>query len=193
MKDLNNNYECYVVLGHLMDADGILGDESKSRVLKLINLIKNKSNQLIFFCGWDYRADSSIKIASALSIFFKENCKESHNIFLSDLSRDTVGDAIFLRKFFNLEIGIKKINVITSNYHCFRADMIFNYVFSDNKIELHEANIKNVENKATHEKNSYQAFLKTFEDIGRGDIEKIYQALINTHPYYNGEIYEKME
>lgn len=176
-----------------MDADGTLGNESKLRVLKLINLIENKSNQIIFFCGWDYRPDSSIKIASALSIFFKENCKENHNILLSDLSRDTVGDAIFLRKFFNLEISKKKIHVITSNYHCYRAEMIFNYVFPDNKIELHKANIKNVEDKAAHEKKSLQAFLRTFEEIRKGDIEKIYRALINTHPYYNGEIYEKME
>ena len=192
MKKINNN-ECYVVLGHLMDADGVLGEESQLRVLKLIELLKNKSNQIIFFCGWDYRDDSSIKIASALSIFFKNNCDDKHNMYLSDLSRDTVGDAVFLRKLFNSKIGTKKINVITSNYHSHRSSMIFNYVFTDNNIELHEAIIKNSSSRAAHEKKSYQAFLQTFEGIESGDIETIYRTLISNHPYYNGDVYKKIE
>ena len=53
-----------------MNKDGSLKEESKIRVTKLINLLKHKENQIIFFCGWDYRSDSTIKIGNALKNFF---------------------------------------------------------------------------------------------------------------------------
>ena len=62
--------ECYVVLGHLMSANGTLGSESQLRVRKLLECVKDKKHQLIFFCGWDYRDDSDIKLAKALNDFF---------------------------------------------------------------------------------------------------------------------------
>ena len=89
---MKNIDECFVVLGHLMSATGELSNESKRRVLKLVECIKDKENQLIFFCGWDYRNDSNIKLAKALSDFFIKQKPSAHKIILLESSRDTVGD-----------------------------------------------------------------------------------------------------
>ena len=93
--------ECYVVLGHLMSANGILGHESQLRVMKLLECVKGEKEQLIFFCGWNYRDDSDIKLAKALNDFFLKHNKGPHKIFHSDSSRDTVGDAVLLKYTFD--------------------------------------------------------------------------------------------
>ena len=86
------------------------------------------SQELIFFCGWDYGDDSQIKLASALRDFLK-HVNEVHNIILSDTSRDTVGDAVLLKYNFGDQIKEKNINLITSDYHMLRAKKIFEFVF----------------------------------------------------------------
>ena len=42
------------------------------------------------------------------------------------------------------------------------------------------------------EEESLNKFRKTFDGIKVGDIEIIYERLINNHPFYNGDIYEKL-
>lgn len=183
--------ECYVVLGHLMDSRGVLNNESKLRVLKLIELINDKSYQKIFFCGWDYRKDCDLSIAEALNLFFTQFSNKTHEIFLSDASRDTVGDAIFLKKNYSNEIP-SKINLITSNYHGERTNLIFSYVFDDKNIEIHEADIQFEESLIEHETNSIKAFKETFKDAKKGDFKNIYDTLLKKHPYYNGIVHEKI-
>jgi len=183
--------ECFVVLGHLMSSKGELGSESKARVDKLIDLLREKENQKLFFCGWDYREDCNLTIAEALKKYFEKFCTTSHQIFLSDYSRDTVGDAIFLKKFFHNDIKRSKINIVTSNYHCNRAKFIFSFIF-DNKLQMHPAEVSFDEKILTHEDESLKVFKKTFGNSRSKDIEDIYNTLLIKHPYYNGTVYEKM-
>ena len=68
--------ECFVVLGHLMEKNGNLKYESKLRVEHLVKILKKNLQQpYIFFCGWDYRKDSSIKIAEAMSFTLKRRIR----------------------------------------------------------------------------------------------------------------------
>ena len=187
-----NNDRCYVVLGHHMSSNGELDDESKSRVLKLVQCLQGKSEQLIFFCGWDYRKDSKIKLANALRDFFLEHSDDVHNIFLSDTSRDTVGDAVLLKYNFGQQINEKSINVVTSDYHVLRAKKIFEFVFFENNIILHPAIIGNNNDLISNETKSIETFEKTFRGIRPGEINDIYERLVSSHPYYNGTIYSKI-
>jgi hypothetical protein len=192
-KEIKNPSECYVVLGHLMNMDGSLQDESKARVMKLISLLKNKKKQSIFFCGWDYRSDSKIKIGDALKSFFIKNCDQIHSLYVCDLSRDTVGDAIFLKHMFQETIKDKLLHIITSDYHCDRANKIFNFVFfGSNKIFLHSANTNKKNNQMLEEEKSLKAFTETFKNISPGDFNNIISRLILSHPYYNGETYPQI-
>ena len=190
---MKNIDECFVVLGHLMSATGELSNESKRRVLKLVECIKDKENQLIFFCGWDYRNDSNIKLAKALSDFFIKQKPSAHKIILLESSRDTVGDAVLLKYYFENHIAEKKINVITSNYHIDRSQRIFDFVFYQNDIFMHAAKIEFNKQNDIHEYKSLEAFEETFKDINPGDIDAIYERLISSHPYYNGKIHARLD
>ena len=184
--------QCFVVLGHLMSADGELGEESKLRVFKLVECVENKSEQLIFFCGWDYRKDSEIKLASALRDFFLENNNDIHETILLDTSRDTVGDAVLLKYNFTDLIGDKTINVITSNYHALRAKKIFEFVFSKNNVIIQPAIIDNKEDFTLHERESTKVFENTFKGISPGETNDIFERLVTSHPYYNGTVFSKI-
>ena len=186
--------ECFVVLGHLMEKNGHLKYESKLRVEHLVKILKKNLQQpYIFFCGWDYRKDSSIKIAEAMSFYFKKKNKIHRKIILSELSRDTVGDAILLCKNYSHLIKDRKINVITSNYHAERTSKIFKFIFPDNLIEVHEAKVIYQEGDiARKESDSLNAFYETFKGLKEGDIENIYIRLVSKHPYYDGTVYKKL-
>ena len=185
--------ECYVVLGHLMSANGTLGHESQLRVMKLLECVKGEKEQLIFFCGWNYRDDSDIKLAKALNDFFFKHNKGSHKIFLSDSSRDTVGDAVLLKYHFDNVIKERTINLITSDYHSIRAKKIFDFVFCKNSIVLQSATIEEKEDNIMHEIESTKVFEETFKGVEPGNIRDIYDRLITSHPYYYGTIHSRIE
>lgn len=185
--------ECYVVLGHLMCSSGELDIESKERVDKLVDHIKNKKNQFIFFCGWDYREDSNIKLAKALNDYFLKCNNHPHYFFQSDCSRDTVGDAVLLKYKYDNVIKNMKINVFTTDYHKKRSKEIFEFIFNNNNIEVHSSQTKSSVDTKKHEIESLNAFKKNFKGIESGNIKKIYQTLITSHPYYNGKVYSKLD
>lgn len=186
--------ECFVVLGHLMEKNGNLQLESKLRVMFLVEILKKNFQQPhIFFCGWDYRKDSNISIAEAMNIFFKKENKIHRRITLSEQSRDTAGDAILLKKNHYQLIKDTKINVITSNYHSERTKKIFEFVFPENSICVHGAEVEYQEDVIfKKEIESLNAFYETFKGLKEGDIKNIYNRLISKHPFYNGTIHKKL-
>ncbi len=173
-----------------MDRNGELNIESKKRVDELNKNIKNLRNQDIIFCGWAYREDSNITIASAQKKYFQLNQAHKHNIHLIENSKDTVGDAVFSRKFLDNYPYIKKINVVTSDYHIKRTSRIFNFVFGKNyKIKMISTFTDPLKNNVMQEKKSLKKFQETFFGVPEGDIEKIISTMYKKHPFYNGDVY----
>ncbi len=181
--------DIYIVLANLMNKKGILNIESKNRVDELLTSIYNKKNQDIIFCGWAYRNDSNITIASAQKKYFESKETNEHNVYLIEESRDTVGDAVYSRKFIDSNLKNYRVNVVTSDYHIDRANKIFNFVFGKNyEINMISATTKLTDQLQSEEK-SLMDFEKTFKGVEQGDIEKIYSTMIRKHPFYNGEVY----
>ena len=115
---------------------------------------------------------------------------DEKKILLSKKSRDTVGDAVFLRLDFNNYLKKKKIAVITSDYHVKRAQIIFDFVFGkEYKIKVYGVSINSDNRTKKREDLSLNEFKRTFDGINKGDIDGIYKRLITAHPYYNGDIY----
>ena len=198
IKDVRKRFlskeKCYVVLGHLMSRDGILDEESKARVNRLIEVTNKEESPMIFFCGWDYREDSDLTIAEAMKNYFIENSSIKSEIYLSMKSRDTVGDAVFLKRDFNFLLQNKSINLITSDYHCDRAQLIFDFVFGcKQEVIAIPAISKRNKISTTHEEDSTRAFLKTFKSVTQADEKAIYERLKLQHPYYNGLIFDKIK
>lgn len=187
-----------IVLANLMSERGELNAETIARVDLAAQNEKNEVSTLILLCGWPYRLDSDIAIADAM----REYLLAKHPAFsqrtrCQRLSRDTVGDAVFSRIYLDSLMGGKVtclVNVVTSDYHVDRTREIFEFVFGRTcSVSVSGVPGFQHEDSATREADSLAAFRNTFSNALPGDLSSIYAALRNRHPFYNGQVYPKIE
>lgn len=184
-----------IVLGHLMHKNGSLNEETRRRVELAAHADKEVAAEAIILCGWAYRADSDITIASAM----KEHIAQSHPALLpkamiQDLSRDTVGDAFFSRLLLYNVCREKQpdVIVVTSDYHVDRSKLIFEFIFHGYAKSINVQGcrlIRENDSKQLSELNSIAAFKETFLGICNGDMKGIHNAMRSSHPFYNGTVY----
>ena len=181
-----------IVLGHLMDKNGLINDETSRRVARAAQISEEIMPRAIILCGWAYRSDSNITIADAMKNRLKLIQPNSHTpILTQSLSRDTVGDAFFSRVLLADICKAKQpdIIVVTSEYHVERTRCIFDFIFHGYAKSIDVQGCKlNSENLArlASELDSTAAFRKTFLGVNRGDMDSIHRAMTADHPYYNG-------
>ena len=112
------------------------------------------------------------------------------------LSRDTVGDAVFSRIFLDTLTGRQEkylVNVVTSDYHVNRSRKIFEFVFPQScAISVSGVPGFQHDDSAAKEAVSISAFRNTFKNAQSGDLDSIFDALRNDHPFYNGTIYPRI-
>ena len=188
----------YIVLANLMSSKGEPNHETKARIDLAINLDSKLPSDVILLCGWAYRPDCSLAIANAMKAYILEQSPNlSGKVASQKLSRDTVGDAIFSRLYLNeLYSGFSSfdLTVITSDYHRKRTHEIFNFIFGKSSfIVVDDVPGFNSKIKSAQELQSLKAFRKTFDKTLAGDLNSIYAALMNDHPFYNGAIYPQIE
>jgi hypothetical protein len=177
------------VLSHLMSEDGVLGVESVARVERAVEIFKDHRGDLLLTSGWDYRDDSDLEIGRVVSNYLVENFDlDPRHILVDTNSRDTVGDAYFLRRQL-CKLEVNQLFVVTSDYHVARTEMIFN------AFEVVGAKTKSVDEDEvrTREESSLQAFLATFEDVDLNCEDDVMRALITKHPFYNGSVYPMLK
>ncbi len=178
-----------------MDSSGKLNGESLSRALKGIEIFYETQAKFIVTCGWDYRPDCSKTIAEAFCEFIKSHSKIGQDsILLEKMSRDTVGDAYFTKVNIAEPRNWGKIIVITSDYHLSRTQEIFDFIYGV-KYSIKVIGIKTTDpqKRIKIEENSLEAFRLTFVKIKKGDTKKIGTRLCTKHPFYNGEVFEKIK
>tara|TARA_B110000495_G_C23032670_1_gene615544 strand:+ start:2296 stop:2871 length:576 start_codon:yes stop_codon:yes gene_type:complete len=184
------------VLSHLMSEDGVLGVESVARVEKAVEIFKDHQGDLLLTSGWDYRDDSDLEIGRVVSSYLVENFDlDPRHILVDTNSRDTVGDAYFLRRQL-CKLEVNQLFVVTSDYHVARTEMIFNAFFEPAiSVEVVGAKTKLVDEDEvrTREESSLQAFLSTFEDVDFNCEDDVMRALNTKHPFYNGSIYPMLK
>lgn len=182
----------YVCLGNWMDESALLNDESKERVGLLAQLSQERAGHVLF-TGWPYRPDCNISIARAMANHFQRVLPQHTHVFLDEVARDTVGDAVCARLWCERHESYGVVHVVTSSYHVQRTQEIFRFVVSDHvKIEVSGAGQK-LPTDVPQEHISLLAFRKTFEAIKAGDFPRILDRLISAHPYYNGVVYPAMK
>jgi hypothetical protein len=184
-----------VVLSHLMSKNCELGEESVARADMAIKFFSCDQYDKLVTLGWDYRADCDVPIAEVVSdyILKKSNINKSLVIAIRE-SRDTVGDAVYCLDFFRSS-KLKKIVVVTSDYHVERTKFIFSRVFNNSvSIEVYgvetEANLDS--EILMREQQSLDAFSQTFDGVDFSSRHDIFSGLSERHPFYNGEIYPKI-
>ncbi len=188
--------KCLVVLSHLMSKDCMLGVESVARCELAIKKFNTEDYNFIITIGWDYRADCTTSISDVVKKFILENSHISESSILSlASSRDTVGDAYYCLKYlFNTPVD--ELHVVTSDYHVNRVELIFNKIFNQRliiKVFGAKTAANNDSSVLMHERQSIDAFLNTFADSDLSSVQSISNTLATKHPFYNGEIYPKIE
>jgi len=177
-----------------MDAEGNLNAESAARAACAAKIYTTGQAPLIVTCGWAYRDDSTLCIADA----FASHLESHHGVPKNDIlversSRDTVGDAVFTKINFAIPHQWKNLLIITSDYHVVRTQQIFRFIYgNDYSIQVvgSESNAKSTAIEA--ENLSLIAFKKTFDGVASGDTGEIIDRLSLSHPFYNGQVYEKI-
>ncbi|WP_341363564.1 YdcF family protein [Thalassospira sp. SN3W] len=184
------------ILSHVMSQEGILGEETVSRVDKSLEVFYEFKCNFLITSGWDYRNDTDLKIGSVVREYIVNKININPSCVLEDTSsRDTVGDAFFIRKKIR-DLSVKRLFVITSDYHVDRARLIFESFFdaiADIKVLGVETRVSNTAAVKNHEECSVQAFRKTFEGVDFSSDHEVTNAMSTKHPFYNGVIYRKLE
>lgn len=184
-----------VVLSHLMSKNCVLGEESAARADMAIELFSSNEFDKLVTLGWDYRGDCATPIAEVVSDYIVHHSDiPKASIIVIRESRDTVGDALFCFDYLHKE-KLKKVTVITSDYHVERASTIFTHVFS----KAVSIKVYGVPTKANfdseilfHEQQSLEAFHQTFKGVDFSSRSEMFKVLSEKHPFYNGQIHPKI-
>lgn len=188
--------KCLIILSHLMSKECKLGIESVARCELAMNLFFEGKYKFILTSGWDYREDCSVPISEVVrSYILNKYNVEKKSVISLPFSRDTVGDAYYCL-FFLQESQIKEIHVVSSDYHKSRVEYIFTKVFNGKaKIKVYGAttNANNDLAVLQHEKESINAFTKTFALTDFSSVKSIHKTLSEKHPFYNGDVYPKID
>ena len=179
-----------LVLSHLMSKDCELGTESIARCMLAIERFANDKYDFLITMGWAYRVDCKTPISYVVRDFILANSEIDHqSIVTLSSSRDTVGDAYFcLEHLQNINLG--EIHIVTSDYHQHRTTLIFNKIFNNKfniKVFGAKTDSSNNDSVLLHEKESIDAFNKTFALTDFSSIKSIYNTLSTDHPLYNGK------
>tara|TARA_A100001011_G_C13930207_1_gene682842 strand:+ start:114 stop:659 length:546 start_codon:yes stop_codon:yes gene_type:complete len=178
-----------------MSKDCDLGVESVARSELAIEKFSNDNYEFLITIGWAYRADCTTPIADVVSDFILDNSNITRDLIKSlTSSRDTVGDAYYCLEYLS-ETSLSEIHIVTSDYHMDRVNLIFNRMFGDSfKITVFGAKTEALDDQAIikHEKQSIEAFARTFKNVDFSSKNSIFTALASRHPFYNGKIYPKI-
>jgi vancomycin permeability regulator SanA len=189
------DHSIIIVLANFMDKSGKLNKESCSRLDLAIDNFSMNKNSFIITSGWNYYGEYDVAIAESMRSYILKNSNILNELILSDdNARDTVGDAIFTKINIVKKIGHHNLLIVTSDYHIERAHNIFSYVYGE-QYKVKVIGSKTIKNKETleQERRSLNEFHKTFKSINSGNDFLMLKQLCNHHPYYNGDIYPKIQ
>lgn len=186
-------FDCIIVLANEMDKEGNLNLDSVARIKLACDSFFNNPSATIITCGWNYRKDSKLFIGDVMKNYAVKLGVPFKKIITENNSRDTVGDAFFTKLIILKNNKWKNLLIITSDYHVIRTSRIFKFIYGS-QYEINVIGSYGFDSleKQILEKISLKAFERTFENVKEGDEIKIYERLSTQHPFYNGEVYPKI-
>ena len=181
-------FDTVIVLSQKTNRNGILADRTRERTEKGIEIFKDGIVKTITLSGgYERLVDLEIPThAEAMKKFAIEKGVPESKIIIEEKSLDTVGQAIFTKRYLAIPQKWKKIIVISSDYHIERVRAIFEFVYGKNfKISFVTTPTEGDRTKIrAKEKESLQSFYETFKDVNPWDDKKIFETLFAKHPYY---------
>ena len=179
--------DCIIVLSCDIKKDGSIGNETKLRTDKGIELLKKEKAKYVIFSGKDsFLSTHNLKtsLAKSMQIYAIKNGIPKNKILLEEESLDTIGNAFFTKENILKPKKLKNLIVVTCDYHMPRTKYIFNKILGNFKMKFIE--VKS-ERNVIQKKNEEKAMLNITKDIlDDAKTEKeIKKAVLNDHPAYS--------
>ena len=116
-------------LSHEVTDFSELSTDSAKRLDQACKIFLKHNCDLLITTGCQYKKN----MKSTLAQLMASRAKKLHNIpeekiFMETHSKDTVGEAVYVRKFLD-EMNIASLKIVTSDWHTERAREIFSFVF----------------------------------------------------------------
>lgn len=183
-----------VVLGCSLDTKGDISFVGKERVEKAVELFNKRISDKIIMSGKHSFSSSfipRITEAKAMKEYAELLGVPKKSIFLEEKSKDTIGNAYFVKVNFLKKNNWKNIVVITSDLHIKRAKFIFKFIFG-NKYNVGFIGVnhravpkKELDKRIAYEKNVISILKKWLKHIKPGDDKSIKKLLYEKHPGYS--------
>tara|TARA_Y100000310_G_scaffold345406_1_gene464615 strand:- start:10169 stop:10708 length:540 start_codon:yes stop_codon:yes gene_type:complete len=178
---MNSKVDAIIVLGCEFKNNN-LGKESKSRVKQGIKLYKKGLSKNLVLAG-------GTKRKKYLSYYMKQYARKlgipTKNLFTEELSKDTIGNALFTKPIIKKQKW-KNLILVTSDYHLERSLYIFHQVYGNNYTILGEDSKTSLLSKLKRFKTEkeYTLFAETlFSKIKPGNDKEIKNRLLRTPKY----------
>lgn len=123
--------DAIVVLGRGVRKDRTLGVIARNRVDRAVQLFRLGVAPRVIFAGHSAlmtEGEPAITEAEAMATYARSHGLPPSAVFLEDQSRDTLGNAYFVRTRWLDPNGWRSIRVVTTDYHIPRAAWIFRKV-----------------------------------------------------------------
>jgi len=175
-----------IILGHEMDSNGLLSNNSIARVDSAVRKFGCGDNVTYIVSGGVLRHHWPMSLADAIAERLRDQwAAKDRRIMKLQLPQDTVGEAVFSRLAL-LAYHKARIHVVTQQYHSKRVQYIFDFVFGNENVSsyIFSKNETEDQKQADDEQLSLATFRKSFEGVKRGDIHSICRRLYQCHPLY---------
>ena len=158
----------------------LLGDEYFKRLDYGIQVFKRKK--------LDFIALLSESANKGIIEYVKKKNIPTQKILIEAKSKDTIGEAYFIKKNIIKLYNIKELHLVSSDYHLHhRAKIIFDFIVGETtKIYYHPVatDLLNVKEVIYDQQESLENFFNTFSGVERGDDFAIEKALYEKHKLY---------
>ena len=181
-----NPLKLVMCLSHEVTETFQLSIDSKRRIDRASEIFKSENCDFLITSGWKYKEGMQTTLAHLMAkraeLF---HYIPSENIMMETSSKDTVGEAVFLRQNFQ-NVQISKLIIVTSNWHQKRAREIFKFVFSEVNVPIVFSTICGTKKASNKEKanKSIEIFRDTFLPIQNRTIKNIYSKMVKSHKLY---------
>jgi vancomycin permeability regulator SanA len=185
------SYDCAIILAHeLVKKNGFftLSEMSKQRVEEGINLLKSKKVNFLVMSGGREDLYGGLRLSDIMKKYSIEKGVFESQIIEEPLSKDTIGQLIFVKQAVVVPRRFKRLIIITHDFHLKRVKQQANFVFGRG-YNIDYLSIPDNLDCAIKEEESLIEFKKTFEGISPEDDNLILSRLLERHKYYNKDPY----
>jgi uncharacterized SAM-binding protein YcdF (DUF218 family) len=177
-------------LSHELNDKNDLSIDSVNRLKASSALYDSYDCEYFITTGWKYKKDLQSPLSTIMAEYAIKNFNiNKTSIYEEPLAKDTVGEAYFVkRNFFQANLDINKLIVVTSDWHLKRAKEIFQFIFSeidDPKLYFHEVPGDIAYQKKEASNSSIYAFREMTKFCKKGNLDDIYSKILQHHHLYN--------